>query len=328
MQKRIFLIIGLLSIVLASGCTSDVKPYMVDASETSSASLIQFWNDAVQSENSAPKSKAIAEIIMEGKDIPLYYSFSQVCLIQEKELSSGTKYYEYYLKDCDLSKLNSLKTSDDFDTKTAYIELSNDKAGLIFNQKTLSTFQGLYNEESVTEDDSMDTLIRNIVNKATDSVMSLFLISSRYGGYIVLSPAYEECSITMNEDSACLDSLFQKMETATPTIIQRISFDNNFISSCRTHLQEWDTQNSLDMIKDVVREIFEKGGYNGNVDDYITYDTVCQRAKAVYSRIYEGSLDDISEPTQRFFIATSFYRLSSMGESEDSFTNTVNQILA
>lgn len=323
MRRNIFLIVCLSLVIMMSGCTTEsAKLHFLNVSNTLSEDTIQYW-DGHASERKAGInyfSETDAKIVREFNPCPLY----------ERTISPDYIDYIYYLDECNFSKINQMKYHNNYSVKRIYLKFSETKANLIIRKKINSTFFDLYKIERIAEDDSVDATIKSIVNELTDARMMVNEIGAEGFALMYIESKFNEC----NESALCVDLYFGRLKTATPRIIQEIKFDNDFLNSCELFLQNAEKETApvgsiklVTLLKHALTNEFQKAGYDGNPGDYINYNSVCERTRKLYSLIYEDVLDGVSEPTQRFYIATSLYILSRLGEAQESFTSSLNQLI-
>ena len=323
MRKNIFLIVCLSLVMMMSGCTTEsARLYFVNVSNTLSERTIQYWD------SHASERKAGINYFLET-DAKIVREFNP-CRLYERTITPDHVDYIYYLDECNFSEINQMRYHNNYSVKRIYVKFSETKANLIIRKKINSTFFDLYKIERITADDSVDATIKSMVNELTDARMMVNEIGAEGLALTYIESKFDEC----NHSESCADLYFEKMETATPRIIQEIKFDNDFLNSCELFLQNAKKETAsvgsiklVTLLKRALTNEFQKAGYDGNPGDYINYNSVCERTRKLYSLIYEGVLDGVSEPTQRFYIATSFYILSRLGEAQESFTSSLNQVI-
>ncbi len=312
-RKVLLSVLFLFLVVMVSGCTS-TKSNLLNVSDTFSEAIIRYWDN--YAENTIEMGNPIFP------DRTNFSLFSQVCPIHEEIFENIGSISIYRLSECGFAKINILKNDNDYGVKASYVQLSSRMAHSIMIEKINSSFYDLYAWEQVTEADPTNTVIESITKKITDMGVMTFVTESEGS-----ASAYLMSKIECNESSLCVDSFFERMETATSKIIEEIEFDNDSVSSCEIYLQTTDKNQIINQLKYALEDIFEKTGHQGNADDYISYTRVCRRIRTLYFWIYNEILDDVSEPAQRFYIATAFYILSNLGETPESFTDSLNQLI-
>jgi|GEM_PF-3117355 len=308
---------SLLLVVLISGCTAEDKAGFIIASNNLSQSVLDLHGEYAEGILKASKT-------IEEEDYSAL--FAEVCPVHEfKGPEVEFMFYLYYPYECDFSKTDLLKNSGDYSDKIKYLGLSYVKALSIIADKEYSALSELYSKEKVTQD-SPETIGKDVANKIIDTLAFTYMITIKASVYThTLEYQFLDCN--KNESSSCVDSVFQKFESATPEIIENIKFDDSYLDSCRNYFQGADQEGQIGMLKTQLSGLFEEVGYSGNVDDYISYETICARFRTVHSSAYEGILDDVSEPIQRYVIALTFFGLTGFYENRESLTGSVEQIV-
>jgi len=324
MKKLIILFISFFVIVI-SGCISSEVPMSVasDISDNLTSYQLKFWNGYAEATNRQlffeeyiklgvePNINRVERVIVDFDLCPVRDYTNP-----DDKVLGDTKVY--YLNECDFSKINAMKNSDNSSQQMAYVGFSIHKSDSLVAQGINSTFNEIYSKEDKS---SRDAVVVNIVDKVYDiSSMVPLLASEGWSWGYAVQKIY-----ACNKSTSCISSFLNKLDGATATLTQEISFGDNFISFCEKQIKNTKEYNqALDQIK----KIFREKGYDVNLDKYnINAKSICQRNNEVYSSIYEKSLNKVSEPTQKFFIAATFYSLNK-GMSQTSLTDYLNRLVA
>ncbi|MBM3303866.1 MAG: hypothetical protein FJY76_02125 [Candidatus Aenigmarchaeota archaeon] len=224
MRHKFLLILPILLIVAMSGCVSDAdKANLVIIDGNLTDYSLNYWSHF---------AKVSSEQLFQSKGQYMQFDYSTICPLHPYTgEASDTFDSMYYVSECDPAKIAELKTSDNGTFKEAYISLSEIKAVSAISKRINSTFYNIYSQNTVSNSDSVETVILDIANKTIDVTMMLPMISGMGDVWLFMTSGgvqgiqtgeMSKCwdSTTKEYSNTCLDTFFSKMESASPQIIQ------------------------------------------------------------------------------------------------------------
>ncbi len=300
-MKNLLLPISLLLVLIISGCSSFGIPENVakEIYNNVTAASIQFYEGYSNANHNVGKPvMGVTLMTIEEFDLcPLY-----------KDDDLGDIFKIYYIDECDFSKVDELKSSDNSTQQNVYFSIYSEKAKTLLADQMYYTFNEMYTSE---EPDSIDEIIRGIIYKIYDSKTSLVLIQSEANFYTYISEKIGKCE----KSSECISSLLNKLESASETMIKEIRFDINFVNFCEDYFQNSEEFNrAIQMIETA----FMQKGYSIDMNKYdVNAKSLCQRNNFGYKKIYESVMNEVSEPYEKFWVVSVFYAINKNMSGEE-----------